>query len=296
MQRSKITDDEHDWPPLPARPIHAHKGVFGTVEIFGGCPHMPGAPALAARAALRIGAGRVRIATDEKTLALTLGIEPHATGRVIAGDPSAQFEPPPMDHILVVGPGWSTHSSRERLAQRLWMLPNPAVWDADGLNLLADKQSLHLDRLSQEAGGNQTIPRVLTPHPGEFRRLAGRLNLKNSGDDDASRRSGAAELAAMLGVVVVLKGSSTIISDGRVTLSHDAANPALSTAGSGDILSGIIAGLMAQGAPPLDAARWGVRLHSIAGRRWADQHGDAGLRAVELADLLPGILRELRRR
>lgn len=166
------------------------------------------------------------------------------------------------------------------LPQKTVELP-PTVIDADGLNLLASASGW-FERLSPERC-------VLTPHPGEMRRLLGVTELP----PDAVAT--AAEAAQRWRQTVVLKGATTVIAapDGR-TLIHDGANPALATAGSGDVLAGIIAGLMAQGCAPFAAAALGVYLHGVAGAKARAAMGDAGVVAGDLLPFVPQAIRELR--
>jgi NAD(P)H-hydrate epimerase len=152
------------------------------------------------------------------------------------------------------------------------------VLDADGLNLLARTGR-------PRPRGDADI--ILTPHPGEFARLAKPLGITDSPTDANTRPDAAAKLARAHQGIVLLKGRHTIVTDGERLYINQTGNPALSTAGSGDILTGLIAALLAQGAPAFDAAVLGAYLHGLAADRWAERHGRAGLRAPDLADELP---------
>jgi NAD(P)H-hydrate epimerase len=283
-------------PPLPPRPADAHKGTFGTVIVVGGCLAMPGAPTLTATAALRSGAGLVKIATDRATLPLCLTQQSSCTGVPMgddAGDACSAIEnvDPKQNAVLAVGPGMGTTKDRESLVLRLLAGERAVVLDADGLNLLARAMASGRCGAADVAS---TKPRVLTPHPGEFRRLAEALKIDGDPIDPASRVSAASQLAGALQAVVLLKGWRTIVADGQRYYMNTTGNPALATAGSGDVLTGLIAGLMAQGMSPFDAACLGSFIHGKAADLWAADHGTAGMLAVELAARIPDVLAALR--
>ncbi len=286
----------HDRPPpLPARPLDGHKGTFGTVIIIGGCPTMPGAPALCARAALRGGAGLARIAASREVLALSLVIEPHATGIELPDSPDTGWldaADPNGRAVLAVGPGMGTSARARATLERVLPDARPMVLDADGLNLLCE---LGPDRIA-----TRTSPscgeRILTPHPGEFARLARALGLEPPESTSRARYEAAATLARRLDAVIVLKGANTIIADGNESWVNPTGGPVLGVGGSGDVLTGLIAALMAQGLTGRDAARLGAWMHGAAGQLWRIHHGAAGLLASELADLLPRIADGLPRR
>lgn len=276
-------------PDPTTRPDDAHKGTFGTVIVVGGCPTMPGAPAIAARAAFRAGAGLVKLAAAPDVLAVALTIEPGATGIALgsrATDSHQQRQAidhadPDQNAVLAIGPGMGTSDAAGRLVETLLHTPRPIVLDADGLNLLAQIPHRHRDG---------DWPLVLTPHPGEYRRLAQRLNLDFDPTDPAQRPAAAAALADAHRAVVVLKGRHTVVTDGRHIYLNDTGNPALATAGSGDVLTGVVASLIAQGMTALDAAIRAVHAHGRAADLWAQTHGRRGLLARELADHLPAAL------
>ncbi|MDX1683547.1 MAG: NAD(P)H-hydrate dehydratase [Phycisphaeraceae bacterium] len=275
-------------PDAPARPADSHKGTYGTVIVVGGCTTMIGAPALAARAALRTGTGLVKVAVDPAIVAAVITIEPGATAvDLTGGDLSAALDTADPDGkaVLAVGPGLGGADAATEKVKAALAGDRPVVLDADGLNQLAG-----LGREALSGSG----PRILTPHPGEYRRLAQALGLEGNATDPAGRPAAAAELARACEAVVVLKGHRTVISDGETTTLNETGNPALAVAGTGDVLTGCIAGLLAQGLEPLDAARLGVWAHGEAGDQWGAEHGPAGLRASELADRLPAALHRRR--
>jgi NAD(P)H-hydrate epimerase len=166
----------------------------------------------------------------------------------------------------------------------------PLVIDADAINALAGLPDFGRDLRAQA---------VFTPHPGEYRRLAETLGLDADPARAESRPAAAEALARRLGCVVVLKGAGTVVSDGLDTWTNASGNVALATAGTGDVLTGVIAGLVAQyggagGLSLYDCARLGVRAHGLAADRWSADHGDTGLLAEELLDELPHVMAELR--
>ena len=278
-------------PACPPRPADAHKGTFGTVIVVGGCPTMMGAPALCAASSLRSGVGLVKIATDATALPTAIAIEPGATGIVLEADVSkatGAIDEADPDHsaVLAVGPGMGTDDRARHLVLALLGGNRPIVLDADGLNLLAS--------------GGQVAPRgssalVMTPHPGEFARLAKPLGIPLSATDPTQRPAAAAELGRRHDAVVVLKGPGTAVSDGTNCYINTTGNATLATAGSGDVLTGLIAALMAQGMAPLDAAVLGTYLHGMAADIFAKRHGISGLTATNLTELLPDAFDQHRR-
>lgn len=270
-----------DIPALPPRPDGGHKGTFGTVVVVGGSTLMIGAPALCATAALRSGAGLVKVAGDPAWLPTVIAIQPSATavdrgqGNEWLGDEKA---------VLAVGPGLGMAAASGEVVASALASQRPVVLDADGLNHYANNVAARGEAEAKRASG---APWVLTPHPGEFRRLAEALGIDSDPTDPAQRPAAAAGLAQKAGAVVVLKGRHSIVTDGQRIVRNLTGNPALSTAGTGDVLTGLIAGLMAQGAEPFDAAVLGVYLHGDAADHWAKTHGRRGLLAMDLAHALP---------
>jgi len=287
---------------LPARQRDAHKGTFGHVLIVGGCREYMGAPALAARAAYRAGAGLVALAVPGFVQPSAAVACPEAIF-VPLPDADAYLGPtsqPPIvqwiaarasEGVLLLGPGLGQATETavflDALLASLRAEINRLrglVCDADALNLLAQLPDWWA-RLPAQT--------VLTPHPGEMARLA-----RHSTSDIQGDRIGCAlRCAEQWGHVVVLKGAHTVIAaPDRRAVVLPFANPALATAGSGDVLAGCVAGLMAQGLAPFDAALCGAYLHGAAGEQWRTVHGDAGLLAGELASLIPDVLHALKSR
>ncbi len=263
-------DDDHMRRNLPPRRRTAHKGDFGHVLVVGGGPGMPGAVRLCGEAALRAGAGLVSLATHPEHASMIVASRPELMSH---GVESPEQLAPLLERADVVafGPGLGRSAWAKALYARLQAESLPAVWDADALNWLAD---------SPQAAEN----RIITPHPGE----AGRLLGSDTGAVQADRSQSLAEMRERYGGVAVLKGSGTLVSSnsGAAWLCT-AGNPGMATPGMGDVLTGVIAALIAQGLSPEDAAAVGVAVHAQAGDL-AAQSGERGLVASDL-------LAELRR-
>lgn len=267
----------------PDRPDNAHKGTFGTVIVIGGSTNMIGAPALTAGGALRGGAGLVRIAAPSSVLPWILSAEPCATGVTFSGSVEARIEAieradPGHHAVLAIGPGLGHIDDGERMIIALMHCQRTIVLDADGLNLLAKTGQ-------QRASRGNTL--VMTPHPGEFERLARSAQIRRDPTDPEQRVAGATELAVAHDAVVALKGQHTVVSDGKQHAVCKYGNPALATAGTGDVLTGLIAALLAQGMDAFEATRLAVDTHALAGDLWHKQFGPRGLTAKTLLTLLP---------
>lgn len=313
---SELLTDERARALLPARPAEAHKGTFGKVMVVAGSLHYPGAAALACAGAARVGAGLVTLAAGRTVLGMG-GRGPEVTLLPLPEGEWGAVGPNAVEELgkhmagyaaLLIGPGLGQADPTKQFIQRMLGLEQPksrgrvgflsggdqpateggkpldlppTVLDADGLNLLAAiedwPEHLPKGRL------------IFTPHPGEMRRL---LKVDELPDDLVDTTADAAQ---RWGQVLVLKGATTIIAgpDGR-TLVHDGANPALATAGTGDVLAGAIAGLLAQGLAPFDAAALGVYLHAAAGARVRESLGDSGALASDLLLELPRAIKHLR--
>ncbi|MBB6428794.1 NAD(P)H-hydrate dehydratase [Algisphaera agarilytica] len=274
-----------DWveslPALPPRPEDGHKGTFGTVVVVGGSLRMPGAPALCATAALRGGVGLVKVAGALQVLASVLAIQPSATGIGLKDLGGAKGD---GKTVIAIGPGLGQEKGFDVLVRGFLDWPNPLVVDADGLNALAIGEAF--ERSSDK-------PWVLTPHPGEFRRLAEQLGIEGDPTDPQQRPDAAAALARATGAVVLLKGQHTIVSDGHRVYRNTTGNPVLATAGTGDVLTGLIASLLAQGCDAFDAGVLGAHLHGSAADAWRDANGSRGMLAMELAGELPAAIARL---
>lgn len=255
---------------LPPRAADAHKGQFGHVLVVGGDRGMSGALLMAAAAAARVGAGLVSAATRADHAAVACATWPeimcHGVEDVQALTPLLQ-----RATVVAVGPGLGQGDWGRTLPARLLDSELPLVMDADALNLLAMEPA-------------QRHNWILTPHPGEAARLLG----KSVAAIQADRLAAAQQLQQRYGGVVVLKGAGTVVADAAGIGISTAGNPGMASGGMGDVLTGVIAGLLAQGLPPGQAARLGVCLHGRAG----DIAAADGQRGLLATDLLP-ILRRL---
>lgn len=261
---------------LPHRARDAHKGNFGHVVVIGGAAGMPGAVRLAGEAALRAGAGRVTAAVWAGNVGAIAGQRPELMSRGIDAvtDIAGLLD---TAGVLAVGPGLGQDDWSKTLWAGLRKRNDTAlarVFDADGLNWLARKP-LAL-----------TAEDIITPHPGEAARLLDRPVAKI----EANRFAVVRELAQAFNCVVVLKGAGTLVTapDGRIALC-DRGNPGMASAGMGDVLTGLIAGLRAQGLGAFDAACAGVLAHALAGDR-AARGGERGLLAGDLLNELRAVM------
>lgn len=265
-------DDSMLQRSLPRRARAAHKGDFGHVLIVGGGSGMPGAARLAGEAALRSGAGLVSVATHPSHAALLVGGRPELMVHGI-DDVRDLDELIGRASVIAFGPGLGQSDWARGLFVALQTVELPSVWDADALNLLAGSPSA-ADR------------RVITPHPGEAARLLASSVSVVQGD----RRTALASLQQHYGGVVVLKGANTLVSSrGGVPWLCASGNPGMATAGMGDVLTGVIAALMAQGLAAENAAAVGVEVHARAGDR-AALAGERGLLATDLLAELRSIV------
>lgn len=277
---------------LPPRPRAGHKGTFGHVLVLAGSRGKAGAAALAARGALRAGAGLVTVACPEaEGAALQAGLPEAMTaplaatpeGGIAAATVAAIFALAETRDVLCVGPGLGTGAETVRAVREVVAgAQQPLVLDADGLNALASEPGLLKAR---EAAS------ILTPHPGEAARFVGLA----AADVNRDRVGVARSIAERTRAVVALKGAATVIAapDGRVAV-NPTGGAALGTGGTGDVLCGVTAGLVAQGLPAFEATVLAAYLHGLAGDRWQALQGDAGLRASELADGIPEAWHALR--
>jgi NAD(P)H-hydrate epimerase len=277
---------------LPDRPRDAHKGTFGTVVVLAGSLGFTGAAYLSATAAARSGAGLVRLLVAETIYPILA-----AKCTEVMATPTPEVAPGAVGHAAydsvlrqlataeagVIGPGLGRDRSTWRLVLDLVQhVTCPLVVDADALNALADAP-----RSKSKLGKN----RVLTPHPGEMARLTGKTVEAIAADRVGTARKAAKEW----GAVVVLKGARTVVAhpDGRTSEDpHEV--PALATGGTGDVLAGIIGGLLAQGSNPYEAAVTGVYIHAAAGRRLSQRLGESGILASDLLLEIPLVMNVLR--
>jgi ADP-dependent NAD(P)H-hydrate dehydratase len=272
-----------DLPQLPPRPAASHKGDFGRALFIGGSRGMSGAIALAGMASLRSGAGLVTLAVPDVCLETVAGFDPNYMTVALPCDPHGRLissATSPLQPFIAqatcigLGPGIGRSRDLSEFVRELYTtLPQPVVVDADGLNALAT----HADGLAGRNG-----PRIITPHPGEFRRL-----LKRDRLTDRDSVKCAEQIAKRHDLVVVLKGHRTLVTDGTTTTRNATGNPGMATGGSGDVLTGIITALLCQGLAPLAAARLGVHVHGLAGDLAAEELGQVSLIAHDLIRYLP---------
>jgi NAD(P)H-hydrate epimerase len=282
-------------PVLPRRSRDAHKGDFGRVLIVGGSRGMVGAVALAANSALRGGCGLATFAAPESVQLAVATLCPCATSIALSCNRAGALSEPAVQEtldaaagcdVIAVGPGFAIAPVQTAIVMALLAQDKPVVIDADGLNNLAATHNWPALR---------RCPLVLTPHPGEFSRLTGKSVEKIQADrkvcavaaavEWTGKKAGSAELA------LVLKGAGTIVTDSRRVYVNASGNPGMATGGSGDVLTGLTAAMLAQGLSPFDAAVLAVHIHGRAGDLAVRDLGEASLIASDLVDYLPRALR-----
>lgn len=268
---------------LPDRQILAHKGNFGRILLLCGSRGYTGAAYLAAMGALRTGAGLTYLGVPESIYAIeAMKLNepivfplPDDDGKLaVSAAEEIKGLLPKMDAVLI-GPGLG--QSKGTLAALKVVLRDfqgAVVVDADGINLLAQHKYLLRGR---------TAPTVLTPHEGEFARIAGGVA--------TDRQTAAEQLALELGAVVVLKGHGTIITDGTVTYRNPTGNPGMAVGGSGDVLAGMVVSLLGQGIDPVEAAAAGVWLHGAAGDVCAEKLGQYAMLPTDILEELPRLMK-----
>jgi NAD(P)H-hydrate epimerase len=276
---------------IPQRPATAHKGRTGHLVVLAGSPGKTGAAALTAAAAMRAGAGLVTLGIPKSlnplletmvTEAMTVGMPETADGALDESAHESVMSLIKGKSCLAMGPGLGTNGSTGRLVGRLIEeSPVSTVVDADGLNLIAAQPAVLSRRRS---------PIVLTPHPGEMARLCG----QSAADIQADRIGHARAFAERHQVHLVLKGAATVVArpDGTVFV-NATGNPGMAAGGMGDVLTGLIAGLITQGMEAGAAAQTGVFLHGLAADRMAQKKAPVGYLATEVIDALPEAMDEL---
>ena len=274
---------------LPDRPAAGHKGTFGKIGVIGGSDGMAGAPALSGLSALRSGAGLVKVATPaavQPTVAayspelLTVGLT-ELGQQLVVGDLLIINELMAMADVMAVGPGLGRSKAAQAIVNKLiGEYPGPLVIDADGLNVLENLELL----------GKRKQPLLLTPHPGEMATLL-KMGTK---EVQAYRPELARAFARRYGVYLILKGAVTVIAlpDGRVFI-NPTGNEGMATAGSGDVLTGIIAGLLGQGLTAEKAAILGPYLHGLAGELAGIELSSFGVVAGDIIRFIPAVFQKL---
>jgi ADP-dependent NAD(P)H-hydrate dehydratase len=272
-------------PRLKPRRADSHKGDFGRVLLIGGSRGMAGSISLSGMAAMRSGAGLVTLAVPDVCQATVAAFEPSYMTAPLPSDPRGLVDASALMElrelirratVVALGPGLGQSAALVELVTTLYReVSLPMVVDADGLNALSARR----EALPDHAG-----LRVLTPHPGEFARLIGD---QHPPETTELRIAAAKSFAGQASVVAVLKGHGTVIADGARHAVNTTGNPGMATGGTGDILTGVIAGLLAQGLEPFDAAQLGVYIHGLAGDLAADGLGQVSIIARDLIRYLP---------
>jgi len=287
-----------DVPALPPRPPTMHKGQAGHVAIIAGSRGMSGAAVLSALGALRGGAGLVRVYCARSIQPIVAASEPCLMSVPLDEDDEGRLAVRPGDahlsldwpHALALGPGLGQSPHLVHLITSVIAeFAGPLLVDADGLNNIAP--------LGEKVWAARTgRPTVITPHPGEMARLRKGAGLSElHGEDDDTRLHMAHEYACRAGVTVVLKGHRTVVCTPTEAYVNTTGNPGMATGGMGDILTGFIATLLAQGLSAYDAARLGVYAHGWAADRCQQDIAPIGYLARDVADALPAALAEASR-
>lgn len=274
-------------PPLPELPFDAHKGQCGRVLVIAGSIGMSGAGSMASRAALRCGAGVVLWAVAKSLNNVAEAMSPEVMTLPL---PETNMGAPAMEvrEILVeaarecdcvlLGPGLPVAGETGELMRLLIPEIFPTlVLDGGALTAIGDDMMILRKRQS---------PTIITPHPGEM----GRLTKKTASDVQAKRNDFAVKYAKLSGAVVALKGANTLVTNGTEVYENKTGNPGMATAGSGDVLGGVIAAMVGLGLEPFAAAKLGVFLHGYAGDLVRSEKGMRGLVASDMIDKLPRAL------
>lgn len=277
-------------PRLGSRPADANKGMFGRALVVAGSRGMSGAAILSGSSALRGGAGLVWLAVPQELQPIVAGANPCYLTSALPQDADGRLATAAVPELLAlargkdvvaVGPGLGHAPGVTATVEAiLTEVSVPVVLDADGLNALLGQTNL----LKGRAG-----PTVLTPHPGEFARLLG----TDIATVQADRQGRALSFAAEHGIVLLLKGQGTLVTDGRRLYRNATGNPGMATGGTGDVLTGLIAALIGQGLGPFEAAQFGACWHGLAGDLGRDDLGEVCLTAADLLPYLPRALRAL---
>lgn len=271
-------------PALPPRATDAHKGDFGKVCIIAGSVGMSGAAALAAKAALRAGAGLVKAAVPRSILPIVAALEPSYTtiplpedkdGRISAQAVNTILQAADENDVVAFGPGVGTSGELRQVTEALITKENlRLIIDGDGLNNLSGIKNWTAELKAKL---------ILTPHPGEMKRLWAGLFREPM---ESQRNQQAVKLSQYTKAVTVLKGAATVVTDGEKLYVNKTGNPGMATAGSGDVLTGIIAALCGQKLNNLDAAILGVYIHGLAGDIAAEKLGQISLIATDIIETL----------
>lgn len=264
---------------LKPRPRDSHKGMFGTVMVIGGATGMVGAPLLAARAALKMGAGCVHVGLLAENAPVVDPVQPE-----LMLHSAAEALQLSNIGVLAIGCGMGKSNAAYKLLYEALKLKFPLVLDADALNLLASHADLQDDLRARQ------YPAVLTPHPGE----AAHLLACDTNEIHADRIAAVQKLAQRFNCSVVLKGADSlcVTRDGQAFV-NKTGNPGMSSAGMGDVLTGMIAAFIAQGLSADDAMLLAVHLHGAAGDKLAEQGIAIGMTASDVTEWARWILNHL---
>lgn len=279
---------------IKPRSLDSHKGNYGRVFIVAGSKGMEGAGLLAAKAALRSGAGIVELAVPQGAFNAVRGVVPEVITRGLQDDGEGRLASKSSNEIisgiqeastLLMGPGIRTTSEvKEAVFDTIINCNKPAIFDADALNAISEEPAILLQR--PEAT-------IITPHPGEMARL---MNVSTQQVQE-NRLEAAESFAQKYKVIVVLKGYRTIIaSPWGETRINPTGNSGMGTAGSGDVLGGVIASFLAQGMNPMEAAVCGVYIHGAAGDRAAEKYGQWGMVASDIIKYIPHTIMDIGRK
>ncbi len=295
VEREKISlgllDRGSAWGVIPGRKSDAHKGDCGHLMVIAGSPGKSGAAIMTAKGALRTGPGLVSVATPNNLVpvvqaqiaeAMCVPSAESMEGTLGMGSGAELLKAAVGMSAVAIGPGLSTHFETAQVVRDLVQrLTIPLVIDADGLNALAG----HTDILKRAKA-----PVILTPHPGEMGRLLGITSV----DVQKDRITIASGFAMKYKVLLVLKGAGTVVAmpDGRAFI-NSTGNPGMATGGTGDALTGMIGGFLAQGLPAEAAARLGVYLHGLAGDLAATEKGEAAMIAGDLIEKIPEAMKKI---
>ncbi len=273
-----------ELPALPARKADSHKGDCGRVLVVAGSRGMAGAATLCADAALRAGSGLVhlalpggiyRIAASHCRCVIFHPMPQTDDGTMAAGSSDALRALAQRSDVVAIGPGLTTHQETKQVVLRLIAETEvTVVIDADAINALAESTEI----LSKAAG-----PRILTPHPGEMARLTG----TTTAEIRAAREETATAFASEHNITLALKGRGTIVTNGDCLYVNRSGNHGMATAGSGDVLTGLIAGLAAQGMAPFEATQLGVYLHGMAGDKAEEAFTAWSMTAQDILGCVP---------
>lgn len=288
MENTGLITREYVNTVIKQRPEDIHKGQCGRVLVVAGSVGMAGAAVLAARGALKSGAGLVKIAAPEELFDILQVAVPQATC-IDVSEISESLAQGLLDvyDAVAIGPGLGVSEKKYLLINNILKNYNGAVvLDADGINCIC-KYDVGLQCLS-----GRKYPVVFTPHVGEADRLLSALGEEKV--TSLGRVKAAEIISGRTGAIVLLKGAGTVVTaDKQGSYINTTGNPGMATGGSGDVLTGVIASLIASGIDPFDAAKAGAFMHGLAGDKAAEDHGQWGMTAVEIEEALPAAFKEI---